>query len=521
MPYQLESKQPFSSSLLWGLQRRYFEETGFEAWRRGEVPHYITSNPRIAAAYAQMVIALYKDTIATAGGSVHQPFYIAELGGGSGRFAFYLMKSIVALSEQENIPVNSFKYILTDFTQSNLDFWRIHPCLQIFFEDGLMDIALFDATQKNNFHMQLAGVTIGPGQLQNPLCVVANYLFDSIPQELFYCKDKQALPCLVSITTDTEDDPAELTAAEILENLSVDYHYANDMIPFFSHGPTEKILDHYREHFEQAYVFIPDRGIRCMEHLQSFSNGGMMLLSSDKGHHMEEFVSNETPPGIVKHGSFSLSVNYHALKMYAEYAGAKVMFPGHLHGSIHTGCFLFVKNARRLVLTQNTFQQYFSDSGPDDYYNVYTFFRDNPDIIPFHSIVSALRISLYDSHQLEKFLPGLMRLAKEMEGPEKKDVIEIIGKCWENYYPLGEGNDLANKIASFLYEIDAYISAISYFRLSSRLYGNDTATVYNLAVCYYMTGEFDNSIELLKRLVGNGNDSEVLDLLQQCERAAG
>ena len=65
MHFQLEDRKPFSRSLLWQLQRQYFEEMGFEAWRRGEVPHYVTSNPRIANSYAEMIFAFYKDALAS------------------------------------------------------------------------------------------------------------------------------------------------------------------------------------------------------------------------------------------------------------------------------------------------------------------------------------------------------------------------------------------------------------------------------------------------------------------------
>ena len=48
----LQSRQRLSRSLLWQLQRRYFAQAGLDAWRSGTVPHYVTSNPFIARAYA-------------------------------------------------------------------------------------------------------------------------------------------------------------------------------------------------------------------------------------------------------------------------------------------------------------------------------------------------------------------------------------------------------------------------------------------------------------------------------------
>jgi hypothetical protein len=49
----IEQDQRLSHSMLWELQREFFARQGVEAWRQGAVPHYITSNPFIASAYAQ------------------------------------------------------------------------------------------------------------------------------------------------------------------------------------------------------------------------------------------------------------------------------------------------------------------------------------------------------------------------------------------------------------------------------------------------------------------------------------
>ena len=46
--YVIDSGKPLSRSLLWTMQRRYFEDQGVEAWSTNIVPSYITSNPFIA-----------------------------------------------------------------------------------------------------------------------------------------------------------------------------------------------------------------------------------------------------------------------------------------------------------------------------------------------------------------------------------------------------------------------------------------------------------------------------------------
>jgi hypothetical protein len=56
-PSGLNDFLPFVESPLWTLQRQYFAERVQQAWSSGEVPHYVTSNPVVAAAYAEVLVA--------------------------------------------------------------------------------------------------------------------------------------------------------------------------------------------------------------------------------------------------------------------------------------------------------------------------------------------------------------------------------------------------------------------------------------------------------------------------------
>src|SRR3954465_181106 len=117
---QIESRRPFASSMIWQLQHRYFAERGIEAWRQGEVPHYVTSNLTIANAYAEIVLALRRDRdrLSPAEQS-HEPLTIVELGAGSGRFAFHFLKRLAALCAEADVAPQSFRYVLTDVADAN------------------------------------------------------------------------------------------------------------------------------------------------------------------------------------------------------------------------------------------------------------------------------------------------------------------------------------------------------------------------------------------------------------------
>src|SRR4051812_40719514 len=217
--YSLERQKPLPESLIWDLQRQYYAGRGANAWRQSEVPYYVTNNPLLANSYAEIVFAFLREQrrLAPDDRQGDEPLYICELGAGSGRFAFHFLRRLTRLCEQARLPPLSFRYVLTDFTQNNLDVWRVHPCFQPFFESGVLEVALFDIDRTDQLALQLSGQTLGTADLQRPLVVIANYVFDSVPQELFYVNEQCCHQCLVSLIIN--EDPGKLTAADLLERL--------------------------------------------------------------------------------------------------------------------------------------------------------------------------------------------------------------------------------------------------------------------------------------------------------------
>lgn len=114
-----------------------------------------------------------------------------------------------------------FKYVVTDFSHANFGFWMNHPRLQELFALGVLDFAVFDAEAAPGFvggehaggqdgfggqaeegdndvvtsrgrlwgsgclRLELSGEELRPGDLENPIIVVANYVFDSLKQDAF------------------------------------------------------------------------------------------------------------------------------------------------------------------------------------------------------------------------------------------------------------------------------------------------------------------------------------------------
>jgi hypothetical protein len=107
----LEDFTRCSDSLLWKLMMSFYDRKGVESWSQGIVPHFITCNAFIGrtsvyalhelattdrvGAYAKVLLGFLRDCKqpnAKLPLDSSEPLYIVELGAGSGKFSFFMLK---------------------------------------------------------------------------------------------------------------------------------------------------------------------------------------------------------------------------------------------------------------------------------------------------------------------------------------------------------------------------------------------------------------------------------------------
>jgi len=110
----LETFTRCSDSLLWKLMMSFYDRKGVESWSQGIVPHFITCNAFIGrascnmqksrqvslaiGAYAKVLLGFLSDcSKLNSKIELHRShcLYIVELGAGSGKFSFFMLKVAV------------------------------------------------------------------------------------------------------------------------------------------------------------------------------------------------------------------------------------------------------------------------------------------------------------------------------------------------------------------------------------------------------------------------------------------
>ena len=498
IPYQsshiLEQNQRLSHSLLWKFQRQFFERQGVEAWNQGTVPHYMTSNPFIANAYGKVVFGFLRDWYSVNGDDsaldLSQPVYIIELGAGSGRFAYHFLKKFFAVFHHSPLSAIPVKYVLTDFVERNLQFWRTHPFLQPYFEQGVLDLAHFDLASDDQLTLQYSGDRLTPETLNHPPIVLANYVFDSIPQDVFSLKQGQLYETLVSLSTHQANP--DRSDPNLLDRLDVTYEDSPITPDYYDDTDLNAVLAHYRQHLNDTTILFPIVALQCIRNLRRLSGDRLLLISGDKGYSHEAALLNRSNPGISRHGHcFSLMVNHHAIGQCFRHWGGRFLNTPHRHNSLNVCAFLLGHPPSGYGETELAYRTAIEQLGPDDFFTLKKIIEQHYDTLTFPEILAYLRASGWDSKIFFGCFPALIRQVNSASKSLQQDLSRTIDNIWDTYYPIGEKQDLAFHLAMLLYKMKDYPKTLVYLHHSLRLYGDHPTTLYNINLCHYHLRQLD------------------------------
>jgi tetratricopeptide (TPR) repeat protein len=496
-PLVLEQGQRLSRSLLWEYQRRFFDHWGVAAWSNGVVPSYITSNPFIAAAYARVVLGWLRDCQAAGFLDLSQPVYLVELGAGSGRFAFHFLKRFLGSWGASSLRDVPMQYVLSDFAECNLTYWREHPSLRPFVKAGLLDFARFDPARDQELRLDISGAHLSPGTVKNPVAVLANYVFDSLPQDAFAVTGGRLHESLVTLTYPTrEPDPADpqwfAQAGLTYEHRPIDGDYYE--VPAWN-----RVLHAYEERLDDTVVLFPEAALRCLAQWQRLADGRLLVLCGDKGHFREEGLLGQREPSVAMHGSLSLMVNFHALEQVTQLWGGEVLRPSHLPAHLAIGAFLFGRPSDDYPETRLAYDEAIARHGPDDFYTLKKAFEEAHTGYSVEQLLATLRWSGWDANVLLVCFPVLLERLATASVHAKQEACRALEQVWDHYYPIGEGRDLAFHLGRLLVVMGYYTEALDYFQHSLRLHGSAANTFYHLALCHYVLRQLDMAGEYTRQ----------------------
>jgi len=504
----LEAQKPLSKSMLWRLQKDFFENQGPEAWIKGIVPQYITTNPYIANIYAKTVFGYLRDYVTRTDIDKNATIYIMELASGVGRFTYTFLKRFLNIIENSSLKGLKFKYIVTDFSEKNIEYWQHHSFLKPYFDSGILDCATFDITKDKELKLRHSGEVLVKGNLKNPLILIANYTFDSLPQDTFYVNKGNIYEGLISITK-TEDKANDSEDKSILAGL--DYYYTDNLIQtkdYYEDSDFNDILEYYKNRLADTCFSLPIIALRAISRLKNLFNDDIILISADKGYKNEKSMLKDSHPFLSKHGCISMTVNFHALEQYFKNLGGKAIHSIYEHVDINMSLFLLSKSNHDFIETTMVYEDIIQSIGPDDFYIIKKGIVPLCESLDTKQILTFIRFTVWDARTfLECYNILLERIDKEEDFP-LEELIIVINKVWEYYFPIGEDGDLPYYIGSLLSYIGYNTDALRYFQYSYEFYGASASIYYEIAHCYYNLGQVKKALEYTEKSLALDSISE-------------
>jgi hypothetical protein len=415
---------PLSQSPVWQRQRAFYEDRASEAF--AEIPHEAVDNPWVAAAYARVIEAFVRD-------QPTERVQIVELGAGAGRFAHGLARELR----------HPFRYTLTDFAESQLEDWRKHPGLEGF-EFARVDLA-------GEIELEVDG----------PLVVIANYVFDSLPVDAFAVDDGVVSELLVDEDFQFTRRPARPYGDEDLD----------------------AVLEHYRTALNDTVFTLPTTALAALRRLRALSGDRLLVLAADKSLNTEEALGYREAPQPARHaGAFSLMVNMHALGLYAARHGGQLLHGGDRHEALDVGALVFGPAEHTRVAYADAIELF----GPGDLATLTAGVERAADALSVNEIVALLRLSRWDATTLHAVLGPLRDQAAEADPATQEDLRHALFETYDRHFAVPGDADLPFAIGLLLYELQDYEDAIEFFEASLEQHGHDPATEKNIELCEAM-----------------------------------
>jgi tetratricopeptide (TPR) repeat protein len=262
---------------------------------------------------------------------------------------------------------------------------------------------------------------------------------------------------------------------------------------------------------------IPAEGLLCFHRLKALSRAGLMLLSADKGDHRLDELERREAPEPARHGSFSLGVNYHAIKAHVEQSGGLALFPDAHHNSIKVSCCLILPEALEHLEVRQAYRRHVAEFGPDDFSTIVTHSQESVPRMTLQQIMVYLRLAEYDSEIFARVLLRLIELAPDFNQTQRSAFVDAVGRVWDLYFPMGEKMNLANGIGCLLFNLNEYALALRYFETSIATHGENAGELVNVALCCDQLKQWEKArLALEKVLASDPGNASALELMETC-----
>jgi hypothetical protein len=370
---------------------------------------------------------------------------------------------------------------MSDCSEGLLEAWRGNRQLANFVNAGILEFQL-RAEEEPQWQ-----------KIKGPLVVIANYVFDSLPQDAFTISAGRISEALITTTRRTGDSDIHFFS-------NLQFSFKNIPVPpdRYSEGIWNTILEQYRANVLAATVFFPAAALHLMQQFGDSCDGDLLVLAADKGILREDDLPLlQGIPGFEFHAGhrcFSQMVNFDAIAKYFIAHGGEALLPEKHFSNLNICAFFASRSGNKLAVTRKVYEQTAAAFGADDLFALMSWLNAHLHEVSVVQAVALLRLTHWDTTAFLRLFPALASQARKVVG-ERHDLKRAIEKVWANHYPITpDENALAFNCGVLLLELNFFAEALEMFKASEQVFGRSAATSYYLGLCCMGVG---NPLEAL------------------------
>jgi hypothetical protein len=488
------------------MSREFYHQKGLSAWDSGVVPSYVTSNAFIAQAYAHVVLQYLRDCAAARPGSAcaldpTKPIYIVELAAGHAKLSYLFLRKFFALKDASSLKHLDIRYVMTDFTESNVRSWERISLFEEFRRRGVLELALFDLERDQEIRLT-SGAVLSAQTVENPLIVFGNYIFDSLAQDFFRAEGGELSELLLT-SKHTEPLGSEAVPPEVISQFQLSWDQREvTTAGYYGDEQIDRLLEGYRKRLSDTTFVFPIGPLRTLRTLLEIARQRLLILSSDKGYTHEDELFYISSPHVQFHGAISTMVNYHAMGQLTEELGGSYLATSQRQLSLKTVALRMGGDEAQFADTALVFQEYVDRFGPYDFYTLANQLRTTT--LPIEGAIELLRLSQFDPQVFLDHQKVLLDQASNLSETQRVELQVVLEQVWENAYPLGR--DVPFELGRVFLAMRKPREALRYNELSIKQFGEHHVTYCNMGICYYQAEDLDNAVRYFQRSLSMAPD---------------
>ncbi len=496
MSVTLETDCRLSESSLWRMQRDFYHRQGLKAWD-GQLPFYATSNPFLADAYAQMIVAAMRDVIKSQPDFIYQRFYILELGGGCGQLAFYILRALNEHLSRHGLEDVGFCYVLSDIAESIISVWEENPLFAPFIEKGQLDFSCFNALSDETVVLRKHGIVLEDNSQALPLIIIANYVFDSLPADLFTFEDGEMRESCVSLFV-----PEAAFSEGVVQDFSkLDPHFLSHSLakPPYENLCYRRVLSYYESTLLDSHVLFPIAALNLMERFRQRFSAGTLWLVADKAYTSLEQLDHLEHPEFTAHGgAFSMMVNYDAIARYTEFVGGQAFLESPSAG-IKLGVFAFSGMSPIDCSLKVVLARYLNDFTPAHYIHLHRSLLKRAEYLTLETLVAHLALSHWDPVSFKRAYPHLYQQLDGADLLTVNHLVDHLPLVAANFFNAPGAADIFFDIAVIFHTLKRYDKALTYYQKSQGYFGKTFGLCFNAGICAYQLQDRAQAVEYFKQ----------------------